>query len=116
VRGPVDGYDLVVVGAPIYSGRWHRDAHRFLKRHRTRLDAVPVAVFGSGPRRDEEDAWRRSRDQLNRAVDKHAWLVPVAVGLFGGADPDGHGRRPRRDLRDWTDIGTWTRKLLAPLV
>ena len=25
----VAGYDLVVLGAPLYSGRWHRDAHRF---------------------------------------------------------------------------------------
>ena len=33
VRESVAGYDLVVLGAPLYSGRWHRDAHRFLKRH-----------------------------------------------------------------------------------
>ena len=111
VREPVTGWDLVVLGGPIYSGRWHRDAHRFLKRRRTDLASVPVAVFGSGPRRDEEEAWWRSRAQLEHALAKHVWLVPVAVGLFGGADPA--GRPVRRDLRDWTDIATWTRKLLA---
>jgi menaquinone-dependent protoporphyrinogen oxidase len=119
VRYPVTGWDLVVLGAPIYSGHWHREAHRFLKRHRAELGPVPVAVFGSGPRCDEEDAWSHSREQLDRALGKHAWLVPVAVGLFGGADPVGrHGRpgRPRRDLRDWTDVATWTRKVLAETV
>ena len=43
VRDSVSGYDLIVLGAPLYSGRWHRDAHRFLKRHRRELAAVPVA-------------------------------------------------------------------------
>jgi menaquinone-dependent protoporphyrinogen oxidase len=113
VREPVAGWDLVVLGAPIYSGRWHHDAHRFLKRHRTELASVPVAVFGSGPRRDEEEAWSSSREQLDRALGKHPWLVPVAVGLFGGADPARRHRRERRDLRDWADVATWTRKVLA---
>jgi len=31
VRASVAGYELVVLGAPLHSGRWHRDAHRFLK-------------------------------------------------------------------------------------
>jgi menaquinone-dependent protoporphyrinogen oxidase len=52
VRESVSGYDLIVLGAPLYSGRWHRDAHRFLKRHQRELAAVPVAVFGMGPRND----------------------------------------------------------------
>ena len=60
----VAGYDLVVLGAPLYSGRWHRDAHRFLRRHRRELAAVPVAVFAMGPRTDTEEAWQRSRAQL----------------------------------------------------
>ena len=37
VRESAAGYNLVVLGAPLYSGRWHRDAHRFLKRHRRDL-------------------------------------------------------------------------------
>jgi menaquinone-dependent protoporphyrinogen oxidase len=43
MREPVAGYGLAVLGAPLYSGRWHRDAHRFLKRHRQELAGVPVA-------------------------------------------------------------------------
>lgn len=113
VRQPLAGWNLIVLGAPLYSGRWHRDAHRFLKRHRAELTSVPVAVFGMGPRSDDEDAWQHSRAQLDRALARRAWLVPVAVAVFGGADPVRPGQAQRRDLRDWTEIGDWTRKVLA---
>jgi len=109
----VAGYDLVVLGAPLYSGRWHRDAHRFLRRHRRELAAVPVAVFAMGPRTDTEDAWQRSRAQLDRALAKRDWLNPVAVTVFGGADPLGRSRRPRRDLRSWETIHAWAAHALA---
>jgi menaquinone-dependent protoporphyrinogen oxidase len=113
VRESVAGYDLVVLGAPLYSGRWHRDAHRFLKRHRRALAAGCVAVFGMGPRDDTEDAWGRSRAQLDRALAKRAWLAPVAVTVFGGVDPPGRGKGPRRDLRNWRAIDTWATDTLA---
>lgn len=108
VRGPVDGYALVVLGAPLYSGRWHRDAHRFLERHHRELAHVPVAVFGMGPRDGGEEAWRRSRAQLDRALARHGWLAPAAVAVIGGVDPpDRRGRKPQRDLRDWAAIRSW---------
>lgn len=61
VRESVAGFDLVVLEAPLYSGRWHRDAHRFLRRHGGSLPAYRWPVFGMGPRGDTEDAWQRSR-------------------------------------------------------
>ncbi len=48
VTKPVAGWDLMVLGAPIYPRRWHRDAHRFLKRQYNESGRVPVAVFGMG--------------------------------------------------------------------
>jgi menaquinone-dependent protoporphyrinogen oxidase len=42
IRDPIAGRDLVVLGAPIYSGRWHRDAHQFLERHRGELLNTPA--------------------------------------------------------------------------
>ena len=86
-RTPVTGYGLIVLGAPLYSGRWHGDARRFLKRHHRELAAVPAAVFAMGPRNDTEDAWRRSRAQLDRALARYGWLEPVGVTVFGGVDP-----------------------------
>ena len=72
VREPASRWGCIVLGAPIYSGRWHRDAHRFLKRHRGELERVPVAIFGMGPRSPEEEAWQRSRSQLDRARQREA--------------------------------------------
>jgi menaquinone-dependent protoporphyrinogen oxidase len=106
VRSLAPRFELIVLGAPIYSGRWHRDAHRFLRRHREELGTVPVAVFGMGPREPDPQAWLRSRAQLDRALAKHDWLEPVAVTVFGGTDPPKRGRQSR-DLRDWTQIEAW---------
>jgi menaquinone-dependent protoporphyrinogen oxidase len=112
-RQPVAGWDLVVIGAPIYNGNWHRDAHRFLRRHQDELASLPVAVFGMGPLRDDEASWQRSRAQLDRELAKRAWLVPVAVGLFGGVARARRNRPEGTDLRDWAEIGTWARKVFA---
>jgi hypothetical protein len=76
------------------------------------LRRVQVASFALGPRRDEE-AWRRSRSQLEQALAKRPRAGARRVGLFGGVDPTGRRRTARRDLRDWTEIGTWTRRVLA---
>lgn len=78
VGEPVSGWGCVVLGAPIYSGRWHRDAHRFLRRHRGELEYMPVAIFGIGPRSPEQKAWQRSRSQLDRALAKRSWLSPLS--------------------------------------
>ncbi len=42
-------YDAVIVGGALYSLRWHKDARRFVKRHRAALAAQPVWLFSSGP-------------------------------------------------------------------
>ncbi|GGM86640.1 flavodoxin [Thermopolyspora flexuosa] len=107
VREPLRRYDLVVLGAPLYNGRWHRDARRFLKRHRTGLP--PIAVFGVGPRTDHGPTWLRAREQLDRSLSRFPWITPTTIAVFGGVDPP--GRRNRRDLRDWVAIRTWTHRL-----
>ena len=113
VRTLAPRFDLVVLGAPIYSGRWQRDAHRFLRRHRKELGTVPVAVFGMGPRDPGPQAWLRSREQLDRALAKHDWLKPIAVTVFGGTDPAKRGRQ-HRDLRNWTQIEAWASSIADP--
>jgi menaquinone-dependent protoporphyrinogen oxidase len=107
VRSTVDAFDLVVLGAPLYSGRWHHDAHRFLKRHRHDLPAV--AVFAMGPRSGDAEAWSRSRTQLDRALAKDSWLTPTSIRLFGGVDPP--RTSTHRDLRDWAAVSDWAGSL-----
>jgi menaquinone-dependent protoporphyrinogen oxidase len=113
VRGSIGHPDLVVLGGAIYAGRWHHDAHRFLRKHRRELSGVPVAVFGMGPRVGTEESWHRSRSQLDHALARRGWLKPVAVTVFGGVDPSQRDREPRRDLRDWDAIRAWAGGIAA---
>ena len=92
---------------PSTPGGGNRDAHRFLKRHRDELRQIPIVVFGMGPRDGAEEAWRRSRSQLDRALAKREWLAPVATAVFGGVDPPKRADQARRDLRDWDAIRAW---------
>jgi len=49
------GYSAVVLGAPLFMFRWHKDALRFLSRHREALLERPVAIFALGPVHDPYD-------------------------------------------------------------
>ncbi len=40
----LEAYDALVLGAPMILG-WHRQAMRFLKKHRTALRHLPLAIF-----------------------------------------------------------------------
>lgn len=106
------GYAAVVLGGPIYVGRWHRDARAFLRRHRGVLGRVPFAVFATGPVTDKPEDWQDGRGQLDRAIAAVPELRPVDVRLFGGAvDPAQlrfpFSRMPAADLRDWDAIQAW---------
>jgi menaquinone-dependent protoporphyrinogen oxidase len=120
------GYGAVVLGAPLYMFRWHKDALRFLSRHRDALTERPVAVFALGPTHDphDEEEWQDSWSQLNKELAKHPWFKPVALEMFGGKyDPAKlrfpinllAGKEPASDVRDWTAIRAWATNLAAKL-
>ncbi len=119
----LDGYRVVVVGAPLYIGRFPKDAQRFLNRHRQALAERPVALFALGPTEDTEQDWQDVRAQLDQELARYPWLAPVACKLFGGRFdparlrfPDSllaalpasplHGM-PASDMRDWDAIRAW---------
>jgi menaquinone-dependent protoporphyrinogen oxidase len=112
------GYSAVVLGAPLIMFHWHKDALRFLSRHRKALAERPVAVFALGPVHDpyDEQEWQSSRAQLDKELAKYLWFKPAALELFGGEfDPAKlsfpinrfAGKEPASDIRDWTAIRTW---------
>jgi menaquinone-dependent protoporphyrinogen oxidase len=45
----LDRYDAVVIGVALYTGHWHRQARRFVRRHTGALRERPVWLFSSGP-------------------------------------------------------------------
>lgn len=110
---PPAGYDAVVVGGPMIMG-WHKDAAKYLKRHRSQLTGVPFAVFVTAASLTEDgadavrevpvakDPWLvkrpRSADKLSRKeryalpthyvgdiLDACAPARPRAVALFAGS-------------------------------
>jgi menaquinone-dependent protoporphyrinogen oxidase len=122
----LEGYDAVVLGAPLYILHWHKDALRFLSSHREALAARPVAVFALGPFGDDPKAWDEVRGQLAKELQKFPWLVPVETEVFGGKfDPaqltfphnliPALKQMPASDLRDWTAIRAWASGLAEKL-
>jgi menaquinone-dependent protoporphyrinogen oxidase len=101
-------WDGIVLGAPIYSGRWMRGAHKLLKAlAKLPLDQrPPLAIFALGPRQDDgPEDWVRPRQQFERALNKHRSIAPLTTALFGGVDPP--KKKVRRDVRDWDAIAAW---------
>jgi len=111
----VDGlepYDAVVLGGALYTGRWHRAAVAFLRRHRRALRTRPLAVFALGPRTLDDADVEGARAQLGRALEKVPEVVPVATAVFGGViDPTKlrfpFNRMEASDARDWDAIRAW---------
>lgn len=120
----LEKYQAIVLGAPLYMFRWHKDALHFLARHREVLTTRPVAIFALGPFHDEEKEFHEVRGQLDKELAKFPWLTPRAIEIFGGKfDPEKLGfpfnmmpalkNMPASDIRDWKAIRAWASSLAA---
>ena len=118
----VEKYQAVVLGAPLYMFRWHKDTRRFLSKHRKEIVQRPIAIFALGPIHDEEKEWQDVQKQLDKALAKYPWLNPAAVEIFGGRfDParlrfpysflPAMRKIPASDIRDWAKIKSWAENL-----
>ena len=108
----LDGYDAVVVGAPMIMG-WHGAAVKFIRQHQLALSRVPVAYFltalsltqtnetsvGSIPiyvdpalarppknvkRLSFKERYATATRYLRPELDAAPLVKPVSVGFFGG--------------------------------
>jgi menaquinone-dependent protoporphyrinogen oxidase len=103
--------------------RWHKDARRFLSRHREALSERPVVILALGPfATGDEKEWQGSREQLDKELAEFPWLTPVSLGILGGKfDPATLGfpynpfmhQVPASDFRGWTAIRAWASSLAA---
>ncbi|HEY5387896.1 MAG TPA: flavodoxin domain-containing protein [Thermoleophilia bacterium] len=110
--GPT-GYDAVVVGGPMIMG-WHREALRYLKKHRGELERLPTALFitaasltengesgvdgvpivkdpwlakapGSAAKLTRKERYALPRHYLGDVLKKAAPLRPRSVAFFAGS-------------------------------
>jgi menaquinone-dependent protoporphyrinogen oxidase len=114
----LEAYRAIVLGTAIYMFRLHKDARRFLSRHREGLARLPVAIFAMGPLNNVEKEWQAVRGQLDKELAQFPWFTPVAREIFGGKfDPanlrfpynlvPALKRLPASDIRDWEVIRAW---------
>ena len=103
------GYDGVVVGGAIYTGRWHADSRGFIKRFGSELAELPVAIFAMGPKTLEPDDVASAREALDLALRRLPEVGAKPTAIFGGViDPTKlhfpFNRLEPSDARDWDAI------------
>ncbi|POX55065.1 flavodoxin [Streptomyces sp. Ru71] len=118
----VTQYDAVVVGGALYTGRWHRDARRFVRRNRRALSVRPVWLFSSGPldpsasERDIPPVPGVRRTLLRLDAREHV--------TFGGCLEEGAKGRVARmilrggkggDFRDFPRIEQWAARVAGEI-
>ena len=122
----LDGYQAVILGAPLFMFHWHKDVLTLLNRNQKILAKLPVAVFALGPFHNKEEELKSAREQLDKELAKLRWLMPVATETFVGKfDPEKLGfplnligpmkQMPPSDERDWPAIHAWANRLVEIL-
>lgn len=115
------GYDAVIIGGALYANRWHKDARRFVKRHRDALRELPVWLFSSGPLDDTAPV---ETIPPVRQVAKAASLLSARGHMtFGGRLPADASGFPAKSMAktmagDWRDeahVRDWTKRVAGEL-
>jgi menaquinone-dependent protoporphyrinogen oxidase len=71
----LSGYRMLILGAPLYMFRWHKDAMAFLSKYKEATKRMYVAVFALGPFHDEEKEWQSVRAQFDKELAKLPWFT-----------------------------------------
>jgi menaquinone-dependent protoporphyrinogen oxidase len=117
----VDRYSAVIVGGALYSMRWHKDARRFMKKHRVGLQAKPVWLFSSGPL---DDSAQKKELPPVRFVGKVMRQTHARGHItFGGRMPAGAtgfpaGSMAKNNPGDWRDpdrVRMWAKQVAEDL-
>jgi menaquinone-dependent protoporphyrinogen oxidase len=117
-------YGMVIIGSPVYAGKWLGDAVAFVKKHANDLQEVPVAIFSVGLTMTEDTPENRAT-MAEVAKGITAVVSPVATGMFAGKMDYKVLNLPMRmmvkaikapegDFRDWDAIRAWADGLPLP--
>ena len=117
----VEGYNAVIIGAPVYMGKVEKDISKFVAKNRDRLASIQVAAFAVGiaPVAPQIEPVEKVLDDLTKAVSP---IQLIAATVFAGKlDPDKMSFIERSmtslmkvrtgDFRDWNAIAVWAKGL-----
>lgn len=116
-------YSAIVLGSAARMSRLYTEAVGFVKKHRSALQKMPVALFLSCTTMNESTETNRET-VLGYLKPITTQISPVSVGLFGGKfDPAAFGglmgkmmkNVKAEDCRDWEAIRSWASSLPAAL-
>jgi menaquinone-dependent protoporphyrinogen oxidase len=96
-------YDAVVIGGALYTGHWHRQARRFVKRHTGALRSRPVWLFSSGPLNGSAAEEIPPVPQVQKLVER---IGARGHMTFGGRLPTDAKRFPASAIAK-THAGDW---------
>lgn len=114
-------YDAIVIGSPLYMGKWLAEARDFVSRFRHSLQERPVAVFSVGYSLKD-----RTMEHLKSGEDAlvpiRLFITPLSTGFFPGkVDPDRMSPADKAvvrlsgvtpgDFRDEDIVRSWAREL-----
>ena len=79
----LEEYEMVVLGAPVYTFMWPKKLHRFLSKHSETLKTLPTAVFVVGTDLDKKEMeGEQAHKHINKTLNKFDWLKPTSLELF----------------------------------
>jgi menaquinone-dependent protoporphyrinogen oxidase len=117
----IEAYDAVLVGGALYSGRWHREARRFVKRHTGALGERPVWLFSSGPLNGSATEAIPPVPQVQELLERIGARGQVTFGGRLPADAKGFpaSAMAKTHAGDWRDparIRAWAAEVAMELV
>jgi menaquinone-dependent protoporphyrinogen oxidase len=119
----VAGREAVILGAPLYIGRFPKDFHEFIHLHHEALQGMHPWCFVLGPVQNKPEEFEGARKQAERQLGRYGWLRIAELQVFAGRwsttnlpFPFSLIRRipgnplnkiPAEDIRDWAAIREW---------
>lgn len=114
-------YQAVIIGSPIYMGKWLPEAQVFVERHQQHLRGIPVAYFAVGltVAGGTPDAIRKAEASMGQV---RMLVNPVDIGIFPGRLESSRLsvadraitkliRAKTGDFRDWEAVRAWAQAL-----
>ena len=119
----LDGYDAVVVGSAVYTGRWLADARDLVDTHVAELAALPVWLFSSGLADSPAKASNRPAETVDRmnvtgAVAHRHFPGKLDLGVLNFSERAiiAAARGKQGDRRDMAAVREWAGTIAAHLV